>query len=176
MEWLIPLASPNVHATQAIRLMEGVHTAGRRAGTSEQFAATALRRPLFSQSRRPPAEKAIAAGGPAGLPRLSGIMIEGVKRRAIFEGDGKSFVTGVGDHVGDYKVLAITPADVMVTGPRGVQLVSLAFDKDRQPVLAAPVGGDLLARFRGQHPPRIAVPRPPSMVQMLAHLPRRNGE
>ena len=138
-----------------------------------QDAVAILARPLFSVGRRPPAIKAGTAADADDLPRLSGIMITGVQKHAIFEGSGKPRVTGIGDQVGDYRILAIMPSAVKVEGPHGTELVSLTFDANKRTVLTPVFSGPgLLNQFRQQRPPNLPVPQPPSMTQMMAHLPR----
>src|ERR1700746_484873 len=45
------------------------------ADRTHDWVTTALARPLFSADRRPAAEAVAAGAGPAGLPRLTGILI-----------------------------------------------------------------------------------------------------
>ncbi len=173
LEWLLPHPAPQVQPMHPSQLGGAVQPAAARGANPGQEAAAILARPLFSISRRPPAVKAGTAAGTDDLPRLSGIMITGVQRHAIFEGDGKPRITGIGDQVGDYRILAIMPSAVKVEGPHGTELVSLAFDANKRTVLTPVFSGPgLLNQFRLQRPPNLPVPQPPSMTQMMAHLPR----
>lgn len=76
-----------------------------------------LARPLFTQSRRP---VATALAGPS-EPRLAGIIVGPSGRRAIFAGenDARGTVAAVGQDAGSWKVLAIEPDAVQVSGPDG---------------------------------------------------------
>lgn len=80
------------------------------------WVATALERPLFTASRRPPAAAAVTAPAtPAALPRLAGVIAGPFGRRAIFaapDGD-KPLVVQAGDSVGEFRVQDI--ADSVVT-------------------------------------------------------------
>ena len=100
-----------------------------------------LARPLFSPGRHP---VELAAAGVRGLPRLTGVVVTGSQRLAIFapaSGD-HAIVAGSGAHIGDYEVQAIADAGVTVVGPGGTTLLRPAFDAARPP------------------PPGAAAPRP----------------
>ena len=173
LEWLLPNVPPHVEPmreTHAGSLMEVSASRGDLPGQDE---AAVLARPLFSVSRRPAATKTGTNAETDDLPRLSGVMITGVQKHAIFEGDGKPRVTGVGDQLGNYRILAIMPSAVKVEGPHGTELVSLTFDSNKRTSLTPVFSGPgLLNQFRLQRPPNLPVPQPPSMTQMMAHLPR----
>src|ERR1700722_17130662 len=64
---------------------------------------TILARPMFSQSRRPPPIRAFA---PAALPRLTGVLIGGQSKTAIFSGGAgtKSIALVEGDLIGRYVI------------------------------------------------------------------------
>jgi hypothetical protein len=76
-----------------------------------------LARPLFSRDRRP----AIAAPpSMAQLPRLSGIMVTGTRRYAIFAPDrGAAIIAAEGSSVGGYRISEITARQVIAVGPNG---------------------------------------------------------
>lgn len=103
--------------------------------------ATVLARPLFRPDRRPPAAPGAAAGKAAELPRLTGIMIDGGGRRAIFADDKRPIVASEGDRVGVYMVQAIAPGRVTVYGPEGERVLRPSFD----PKSGDPKPGDALA-------------------------------
>ncbi len=90
-----------------------------------------LARPLFAPSRRPSppaAAAAMAAPPPAALPRLAGVMVLGGVRRAILApASGRAVMVEQGGHVGDLLVQAIGSDAVTVQGPRGTQVLHLAF-------------------------------------------------
>ena len=173
LEWLVPHAPPNVQPMLLHHPATLVQASAVRIGQPGQDASVILARPLFSIGRRPAAAKSATTVDTDDLPRLSGIMIAGAQRHAIFEGEGKPRVTAIGDHVGDYRILAITPSAVRVQGPHGTELVSLTFDANKRTVVTPVFSGPgLLNQFRLQRPPNIPVPQPPSMDQMMARLPR----
>lgn len=88
------------------------------------IASTATARPLFSPTRRPSAAATTSASGTAvsqgEIPRLTGVIIGPSGGWAIFAGaDGKSHAAAAGDAVGAFKVLAIGPGVVTLTGSEG---------------------------------------------------------
>ena len=91
------------------------------AGAAPAVAAAILARPLFAPSRRPPAPETAAAAPPAPLPRVAGIMIDGPRRSVIFAGtDGsRPLVVGLGAEVAGFRVTAIEPGAVTVSGAQG---------------------------------------------------------
>jgi hypothetical protein len=110
-----------------------VHTAGSGPARSppREFDADALadiaasitQRPLLSPNRRPSTRPANAAGAQAvrdEVPRLTGVIVGPSGGWAIFSGaDGKSHAAAAGDAVGAFKVRAIGPGVVTLTGPEG---------------------------------------------------------
>ncbi len=174
--WLLPSKLPAMPASSGSHISPFARPALLRINAAGTYAATVLARPLFTQSRKPPFEKATPGSETDDLPRLSGIMIIGPQRHAIFEGGGKSKVTAIGDQLGEFRILAIMPSAVRVDGPHGVELVSLAFDANRRTVITPAFSGPgLLERFRSQRPPSLPPPPPPTMQQMMAHLPKPHG-
>lgn len=132
---------------------------------------TILQRPLFAESRRPPpgarSEAVVTADA---MPRLSGIMITGADRRAIFEGSDKPAVAGVGGQVGGYRVVAIAPRQVTLLGPRGNQTISLTSDANH-PTVSAPAEPTIIDRLNSGPPPPAAMPAMPSLQEMMSRLP-----
>jgi len=98
-------------------------------GVPADWIATALARPLFSPTRRPPAQAATRATGPVGLPRLTGVMTGPFGRRAIFAGPegGKPLVVQTGDSVGNYRVQGIENGLVILNGPDGTRRLRPSF-------------------------------------------------
>jgi hypothetical protein len=92
-----------------------------------------LGRPLFSPDRRR------VEAGLRGLPRLTGIVVTGAQRFAIFAAPsgGHPVVVQVGAHVGAYEVRTIAETGVTVVGPEGTTLVRPVFDAARPPALAS---------------------------------------
>lgn len=102
------------------------------AGQSTASVEAILARPLFSADRRPkqaaPAQAA-APAAPAALPRMSGIMVNGASRAAIFAGaNGKPAVIAEGGRIGPFTVQSIEPQQVTITGPGGKRVVRTSFD------------------------------------------------
>jgi hypothetical protein len=107
----------------------------READQVRTWVATVLDRPLFSPDRRPPAQSGQEMAAPAGLPRLTGIMVGPFGRSAIFATDPKPAVIPEGGRIGAYTVKSIDPAQVQVAGPDGLRTVRPSF----QPTPAKPV-------------------------------------
>lgn len=93
----------------------------RDGSTVNRLVATALARPLFSATRRPP--EAEANGRPeTSLSdfRLTGILIMPDQHLALFTGsDGKPVVRSEGETISDWRVDGITPQSVALIGPAG---------------------------------------------------------
>jgi hypothetical protein len=94
-----------------------------------------LARPLFSPTRRP-VETTVS-----GLPRLTGIVMTGSERVAIFAAPGNDhpIVARAGARVGAYEVQSIGDEGVTVAGPTGITLIRPIFDVAR-PATPAPSG------------------------------------
>ena len=100
---------------------------------SRDWAATTLARPLFAPGRRPPAPAATPAAGPAGVARLTAVVITEAGRSAIFAApDGHPIVAVVGGQVGPWRIEAIGAGEVTVSGPEGRLVMHPSF---------APAGG-----------------------------------
>ena len=113
-----------------------------------------LRRPLFSQTRRPPdvaGPAAVAAGAAEPLPRMTAILIDGPNRRAIFAGGsgGKATVVVEGGHVGAFTVQSIDPRQVTLVGPGGPRTLRTAFDPTLAPPAAVPTSSFVPPQFPG---------------------------
>ena len=96
-----------------------------------------LSRPLFNPDRRP------AAAGVRGLPRLTGIVVNGSQHVAIFAGASGDhpIVAEAGAHVGAYAVRDIGDSVVTVIGPGGAATtIRPAFD-DSRPAAPQPLPG-----------------------------------
>jgi hypothetical protein len=108
----------------------------------EDWLSEILARPLFSPTRRP------VETGVSGLPRLTGIVVAGSQRVAIFAApaNGHPIVAQAGAHVGAYEVQTIGDAGVTVVGPGGTTLIRPIFD---------------VARPAGSVPPPAPSARPP---------------
>lgn len=84
-------------------------------------------RPLFSPDRRPVTANTHSV---AGLPRLTGIVVAGSRRLAIFAAgtNGRPIVVEAGSHVGVYSVRDIADGAVTVVGPEGTSVIRPIFD------------------------------------------------
>jgi hypothetical protein len=125
-------ASAPIMTAGADRRSDGVETPNQH----EAFLNEILSRPLFSPSRRP--AEAIA-GVSHGLPRLTGIVVAGTQRVAIFAGTSNDhpIVAQAGTHIGGYEVQTVADAGVTVAGPEGIMLIKPIFDANRPSAPAA---------------------------------------
>jgi hypothetical protein len=84
-------------------------------------------RPLFSPDRRPTVSDARTIQG---LPRLTGVIVNGPRRVAIFAASqgGSAVVVEAGSRVGVYEVREVTDAGVTVLGPEGTTVIRPTFD------------------------------------------------
>jgi hypothetical protein len=94
-----------------------------------------MARPLFSPTRRPVGTTV------SGLPRLTGIVVAGSERVAIFAAPASEhpIVAHSGTRVGAYEVQSIADDGVTVVGPGGTTLIRPIFDAAR-PASPAPPG------------------------------------
>ena len=118
----IPLALPPLTPTIGVTL----------ASVSSAQVTDVLARPLFAPDRRPdPVRQSPAQAADASLPHLTGVLVSGFDRRAIFAGsdDGNAAKHGTvvreGDRIGPYRVQAITVSGVALSGPDGLRMVQL---------------------------------------------------
>jgi hypothetical protein len=97
-----------------------------------------LARPVFSPDRKP---IAVGAKGVAGLPRLTGIVVSGSGKIAIFAAPsgGRPVIAEEGAHIDSYEVRAIRDTGVTITGPNGTKMLTPIFDT-AQPPSSKPVG------------------------------------
>jgi hypothetical protein len=131
----LELVTPEDHAASvdATAPSGPLRAAGEETGKSpaHEFDAEALtdiansiiQRPLFSPTRRPSNSPDTSEGlavGQIELPRLAGVIIGPSGAWAIFAGaDGKSRAAATGDSIGAFKVRAIGPGVVTLTGSEG---------------------------------------------------------
>ncbi len=113
-----------------------------------------LTRPLFSQTRRPPdvaGPASAAAGSTEALPRMTGILIDGPNRRAIFASGhaGKTVTVVEGGRLGAFTVQSIEPRQVTLIGPAGPQTVRTTFDPSLAPPAQAPISTFTSPQFPG---------------------------
>lgn len=121
--------------------------------------ATALARPLFSATRRPPARSdGPAADTSLADTRLAGIVTEPGHRFAIFAAAGaKPQLVTEGDTVSGWRVDSITPRDVSLSGPGGTKTLQPKID----PNLVPPAPPAVAAATAAPAPVNPAAIRPP---------------
>lgn len=124
--------------------------------------ATILARPLFSPTRRPKEDAAAApAAAPVtALPRMTAIMIDGARRSAIFDGNGKPTVLPEGGHLGPFTIQSIEPQQVTIIGPDGKRIVRTTFSNDPPPMATIPPA-----------PQGFLPPPPPSQIVLPPGMP-----
>lgn len=110
-------------------------------GRYDALSATALARPLFSSSRRPPPRGNADGDADSGLAdtRLAGIVTEPGHRIAIFAPSGaKPMTVTEGETVGGWRVDSITPVEVSLSGPGGIKTLQPKFDPNLAPAAGPP--------------------------------------
>ena len=142
----------------------------------DELVATAVARPLFSSTRRPPQSAPAGGAGDSDLAdrRLTGIVTAPGHRLAIFAVTGdKPLMVAEGDEVSGWHVDSITPREVSLTGPSGTKILLPKLD----PNLAAPPAPPPIANLAGRppNPPPLAPPRPPVAPAAAAAGPQKPG-
>ncbi len=89
--------------------------------------------PLFEKNRRPPEVPGQHVSSSPTLPRLSGTAIDASSRNAILVASkgAKPLVVYLGTSVGIWKVEAILPGEVHLSGPTGFQILHITHDNQR---------------------------------------------
>ena len=130
-EWLWTPALPVVKVPSAPTVAQTDPDAPGR--DTEHWAESVVNRPLFTIGRRPPHDKAgHAVVSTNGTPRLSGILIAGPDRHAIFVPEGGKAVTvAEGGSVDGYTVRTVRADSVTLSSPKGDVTLRLSFDKLR---------------------------------------------
>ncbi len=102
----------------------------------DQWAKTALERPLFIPGRRPPLPAAEAVAAAPMPPRLSGTVIGAGVRRAVFAGPGGDRQTMVpeGGWSGPWLVQAVTPGRATLSGPGGLRHLRVSREPSADPL------------------------------------------
>lgn len=138
---------------------EGATTIHRQQGPRvEELVATALARPLFSSTRRPPQSAAAGGAGDNDLAdrRLTGIVTTPAHRLAIFAIKGeKPLTVAEGDEMSGWRIESITPREVSLTGPSGSKTLQPKLDPNLPPPPGPPIGN-----VAGR-PPNVPLPGPP---------------
>jgi hypothetical protein len=121
-------ASYSVTPRISVALRQGPMDAEAAPDRHSDWQREILARPLFSPTRRPVETAAVS-----GLPRLTGIVVTGSERIAIFAAPANEhpIVAQAGAHVGAYEVKTIADTGVTVVGPGGTTLIRPIFDVAR---------------------------------------------
>ncbi len=122
-------------------------SAAAPASMSDAQLSEVLGRPLFASDRRPdPLRQSAGEKAGPGLPHLTGILVSGFDKRAIFAGpddgnpDARGTVVREGDQIGQYRVQSINVSAVALSGPDGLRMVQLwQAGKPSQPIAAPPL-------------------------------------
>jgi hypothetical protein len=164
---LAPAGAEDAVVTQATPRSEAASPITRpQNARPEELVGTALARPLFSSTRRPPQEASSGAAGDNDLSdsRLTGIVTMRGHHLAIFAVSGdKPLRVAEGDSVSGWRVESITPREVSLSGPSGTKTLQPKLDPNLAPPPGQPPVGQ--AAGRGPLPPaggraRMPVPGP----------------
>jgi hypothetical protein len=139
----------------------------QRSPRLEELVATALARPLFSSTRRPPQSAPAGGAGDSDLAdrRLTGIITTPRHRLAIFAVTGdKPMVVAEGDEVSGWRVESITPREVSLAGPSGTKVLLPKLDPNLAPPPAPAPIPNLAARSPTAAPGTPRLPQPPAAV------------
>ena len=131
----------------------------------DELLATALARPLFSSTRRPPQSAANDGGTSSDLAdmRLTGIVTEPDHHVAIFAVNGaKPLRLSEGEAVSGWRIESITPHEVSLSGPGGTKTLEPKLDPN-------------LVQPPGPAPPPNPGARLPAQPAPVANVPPRPG-
>jgi hypothetical protein len=130
----------------------------------DELLSTALTRPLFSSTRRPPqsaANDSVASSDLADM-RLTGIVTEPEHHVAIFAVNGaKPLRLTEGEAVSGWRIESITPHEVSLSGPGGTKTLEPKLD----PNLIQPAAPTAVPN------PAARLPAPPPAANPAARLP-----
>lgn len=139
LEWL-PTPDPPPVKPAATPHLAAAADSGAEAKDTGEWADTVLGRPLFTVGRRPP--KTVGGthvASSSGLPRLAGIMITPTGKRAIFAPDGgKPLVLSEGAALDDATIRTIRRDSVLVSGPKGDEVLWPSYDHAAKTGLMSP--------------------------------------
>ena len=156
---LAPAGAEDEVVAQAARSDAASPTTRRQNSRPEELVATALARPLFSSTRRPPQDAPSGAAADSDLSdaRLTGIVTTPGRRIAIFAVSGdKPLKVAEGDAVSGWRIESITPREVSLSGPSGTKTLQPKLD----PSLAPPPGQPPVGQPGGRVPTPPAAGRP----------------
>jgi general secretion pathway protein N len=160
---LAPAATEDAVVAQAARSPAASPITPPQNARPEELVATALARPLFSSTRRPPQDAPSgAAADDLADARLTGIVTEPGHRIAIFAVSGdKPLKVAEGDAVSGWRIESITPREVSLSGPSGSKTLQPKLD----PSLAPPPGQPPIGQPGGR------VPTPPAAAGGRPRVP-----
>lgn len=156
---VLPAAAPRADVAPAAHRQQNSRV--------DELLETALARPLFSSTRRPPQSAADDGAANTNLSdkRLTGIVIAPGRHIAIFAvTDGKPLTLGEGESLSGWRIDTIGPVEVSLSGPGGNKTLRPKPD----PNLAQPSGTLPVA---GAQPP----PTPPNIPGAPLPRPPRIG-
>jgi hypothetical protein len=155
---LVPAGAQDAVIAQARARPEAASVMHRQQSPKgEELVATALARPLFSSTRRPPQSTPTGNAADTDLAdkRLTGIVTTPARRVAIFAVTGdKPLMVAEGEDVSGWRVESITPREVSLSGPGGTKTLQPKLD----PNLVPPPGQPPIAP---NLPPAVRPPAPP---------------
>jgi len=132
-----PAADDNVALRELPGRPDAAPAVPRAPGTRlDELLATALARPLFSSTRRPPPSAANDGAGDSSLAdaRLTGIITEPGHHVAIFAVNGaKPLTLTEGEAVSGWRIDSITPREVALSGPGGTKTLEPKLDPSLSP-------------------------------------------
>ena len=139
---LAPAGAEDAVVAQAAARSDAANPATRRQNPRpEELVATALARPLFSSTRRPPQDAPSGAAADSDLSdaRLTGIVTTPGRRIAIFAVNGdKPLKVAEGDAVSGWRIESITPREVSLSGPSGTKTLQPKLDPNFSPTAGQP--------------------------------------
>ena len=155
---LAPAGAEDAVVAQAARSDAASPATRRQNARSDELLASALARPLFSSTRRPPQDAPSgAAADDLTDARLTGIVTTPGHRIAIFAVSGdKPLKVAEGDAVSGWRIESITPREVSLSGPTGGKTLQPKLD----PTLAPTPGQPPIGQPGGRVPPAPAAGRP----------------
>jgi hypothetical protein len=173
---LEPTAADTAAPNEVSKRSDTTSTVRRQPSTRlDELLATALARPLFSSTRRPPQSAANDSVTSSDLTdmRLTGIVTEPDHHVAIFAVKGdKPLRLSEGEAVSGWRIESITPHEVSLSGPGGTKTLEPKLDPNLvQPTAPTPPPNPA-ARLPPQPAPVAAVPPPRPGVPPAVRPPR----
>ena len=163
---LEPAAIDQAVPNEVSRRTDATSTVRRQPSTRlDELLATALARPLFSSTRRPPQSAANDSATSSDLAdmRLTGIVTEPDHHVAIFAVNGaKPLRVSEGEAVSGWRIESITPREVSLSGPGGTKTLEPKLDPN-------------LVQPPGPTPPPNPGARLPAQPAPVANVPPRPG-